>query len=223
MVELALVHPQGPNPFHFECKKADGKENRFFQMLGYRGEGMWAPTMFLKNSQDGTPTAYDKIRITAEWKTTENPKCVRNEGKVGIWLPVNDMGTNLDAQGEAHNIGPLRPSNSGLNDALEPIFKAKVLQASWDSGRKATIDITSKSGEYDGIPISMFCVPVWNKEDTECENAELKSQGFGKKRWYTRVSNITGLRDDHLRWLGEKEEDERSPPLALAKPERARK
>jgi len=213
MVELALVHPQGPNPFHFECKKADGKENKFFQMLGHRGEGMWAPTMFLKNSQDGTPTAYDKIRITAEWKTTENPKCVRGEGKVGIWLPVDDMGTNLDAQGEAHNIGPLRPSNSGLIDTLEPSFKAKVLQASWDSGRKATIDLTSKSGEYDGIPISMFCVPVWNKEDTGCENAELMIKVSGRKNGIPGFHTLQAFEmtfemvvekeedDGHLHWL----------------------
>jgi len=181
MVELVLVHPHGPNPFHFECKKADGKENRFFEMLGYRGEGMWLPPMYLRNSQDGNPTAYDKIRITAEWKTTENPQCVQDEGKVGIWLPVDDMGDNLDAQGEAHNIGSFSPSNQSSKDVSEQSFNAKVLQASWDSGKKASIDLTSRSGKYDGIPVSMFCVPVWNKEGTKCENTELKIKVSGRR------------------------------------------
>jgi hypothetical protein len=123
------------------------------------------------------------------------------------------MGTNLDAKGEAHNIGPLKPSNSGLNDPLGSSFKAKVLQASWDSGNKATIDLTSKSGEYDGIPISMFCVPVWNKEDTGCENAELIIKvsggrdgipGFQTLQVFSMTFEMVGEKeedDSHLHWL----------------------
>ena len=107
MVELVLVHPHGQTHFISNARRQTARKTDFFEMLGYRGEGMWLPPMYLRNSQDGNPTAYDKIRITAEWKTTENPQCVQDEGKVGIWLPVDDMGDNLDAQGEAHNIAHL--------------------------------------------------------------------------------------------------------------------
>ena len=215
MVELALVYPHDPSPFHFACKKADGNENKFFQMLGYRGEGMWLPPMALKNNQEGTSITYAKIRITAEWldKKTENPQCVRGEGKVGIWLPVDDMGDNLDAQGEAHNIGPLRPLNLDSNDIHGPSFNAKVLQASWDSGKKATIDLTSKDGAYNGVPLSMYCVPVWNKEETGCENAELKVKVSGRRDGIPGFQTLQEFNmifemvtdkeedDGHLHWL----------------------
>jgi hypothetical protein len=183
MVELALVHPHGPSPFHFACRKADGKENKFFQMLGHRGEGIWLPPMFLRNKQDGNSGKYAQIRITAEWldKKTQNPQCVRGEGKVGIWLPVDDMGHNLDAQGEAHNIGSLRPLNFESNDIPTQSYNAKVLQTSWDSGKKATIDLTSKDGSYHGVPLSLYCVPVWNRTETVCENAELRIKVSGRK------------------------------------------
>ena len=209
MVELALVHPHGPSPFHFACKKADGKENKFFQMLGYRGEGMWLPPMCLKNRQEGDSDTYAKIRITAEWldKKAENPQCVRDEGKVGIWLPVDDMGDNLDAQGEAHNIGPLRPLNFDSNDIPRQSFNAKVLQASWDSGQKAIIDLTSKDGAYHGVPLSMYCVPVWNKEEIGCENAELKVKVSGRRHGMPGFQTLQEF-DMIFEMVTDKEEDD---------------
>lgn len=209
MVELALTDSHGPSPFHFACKKADGKENKFFQMLGYRGEGMWLPPMCLKNRQEGDSDTYAKIRITAEWldKKAENPQCVRDEGKVGIWLPVDDMGDNLDAQGEAHNIGPLRPLNFDSNDIPRQSFNAKVLQASWDSGQKAIIDLTSKDGAYHGVPLSMYCVPVWNKEEIGCENAELKVKVSGRRHGMPGFQTLQEF-DMIFEMVTDKEEDD---------------
>ena len=85
--------------------------------------------------------------------------------------------------------------------------RAKVLQASWDSGRKAIIDLTSESGEYDGIPISMFCVPVWNKEDTGCENAELMIKVSGRKNGIPGFHTLQAF-EMTFEMVGEKEEDD---------------
>jgi len=170
---------------------------------------MWLPPMCLKNRQEGDSDTYAKIRITAEWldKKAENPQCVRDEGKVGIWLPVDDMGDNLDAQGEAHNIGPLRPLNFDSNDIPRQSFNAKVLQASWDSGQKAIIDLTSKDGAYHGVPLSMYCVPVWNKEEIGCENAELKVKVSGRRHGMPGFQTLQEF-DMIFEMVTDKEEDD---------------
>jgi len=179
MVELAELHPDESSPNRHECQKADGDageigvknpDGGLLSVLGHRGEGVWVP-MCLKNRTVDKIERYEKIRITAEWERTQESHCVRRLGQVGIWLPVNDTSTNHEGEGEAHQVAPLGST-----------YNAKVLQTSWDAGAKATIDLASPAGNYEGIPIHFHCVPVWNLNEDGCSDAVLRIQTHGQKK-----------------------------------------
>ena len=177
MVELVELHPNEANPHLYECGKAKGDggeigiqnpDGGLLNVQGHRGEGIWV-AMVLRNSHIANNKSYDKIRITAKWEVTEDPTDLRILGQVGIWLPVNDTSTNLDGDGEAHQVAPM----SGTYDA-------KVLQMSWDAGTEATIDMASPVRDFEGIPIHLHCVPVWNLKQNGCDDAVLHIQTFGQ-------------------------------------------
>lgn len=176
MVELVELYPNPANPGQYKCNQAEFEsqlgipdgEGGYASVSGHRGEGQWIP-MMLKHSESVQNLQYETIRIQASWRSSERQACLHNMGQVGIWLPVNDLGTNHDGKGEVHKI-----------DVIRGNYNAKILQHSWDAGKRATVDITSADSRFEGIPVHMYCVPVWNFDSNGCDQSELIVETFGQ-------------------------------------------